>query len=502
MKKKSINEYNLIKYFKFLLKEENKKKKKGFDTSKIKENQRIILKGFTDNQRNITEEIKKLKNENDLFHKSYKLYSKKNKFYYEIIFEDLFIKYKQKGYKIPDLSTKHNLFSLSPLLLQNNKLNDFYEYEKYKEKSKNKKKNNKLGEGEKSLKYLEKIDHYLFEHNLLSKNKHNELSDFDKVMKSIEQEKRSSVILKLNKINNLHFKSKTIDFDNNTKIIKEKINYSKEIPKIEEEIQKTKKTIKRLNSINFNNPIRIFSNSIKNKKNQIKKFKTIRYNESFNRPKNLKKMISKRNRFKSFTFKNNENEKNENHFSSESLLRNSSENNLDNEYNNKFGNTISTFHTINYSNKINKKSRNFRNNIQNNDFYKTSLNTNFKTINSNNNFDTIENKEEYLEKFMRLPISDFIYNKNIASEYYKKFKEYNENDINKIMKENFGQKKLLEKMDSINKKIKKSENIFNIHTRNKKIRYNLNKIKNCNNNIYMMDKLLIKNLIKVDLNNS
>ena len=321
-------------------------------------------------------------------------------------------------------------------------------------------------------------------------------------MKSIEQEKRSSVILKLNKINNLHFKSKTIDFDNNTKIIKEKINYSKEIPKIEEEIQKTKKTIKRLNSINFNNPIRIFSHSIKNKKNQIKKFKTIRYNESFNRPKYLKKMISKRNRFKSFTFKNNENEKNENHLSSESLLRNSSENNLDNEYNNKFGNTISTFHTINYSNKINKKSRNFRNNIQNNDFYKTSLNTNFKTINSNNNFDTIENKEEYLEKFMRLPISDFIYNKNIASEYYKKFKEYNENDINKIMKENFGQKKLLEKMDSINKKIKKSENIFNIHTRNKKIRYNLNKIKNCNNNIYMMDKLLIKNLIKVDLNNS
>jgi hypothetical protein len=51
--KKSINEYNLIKYLKFLLKEENKKKKKGIDTTKIKENQRIILKGFADNQRNI-----------------------------------------------------------------------------------------------------------------------------------------------------------------------------------------------------------------------------------------------------------------------------------------------------------------------------------------------------------------------------------------------------------------------------------------------------------------
>jgi hypothetical protein len=57
-------------------------------------------------------------------------------------------------------------------------------------------------------------------------------------------------------------------------------------------------------------------------------------------------------------------------------------------------------------------------------------------------------------------------------------------------------------MESLNKKIKKSENIFNINTKDKKIRYNLKRIKNYNNNIYKMNKLLIKNLIKVELNNS
>ena len=505
--KKSINEYNLIKYLKFLLKEENKKKKKGIDTTKIKENQRIILKGFADNQRNISEEIKKLKNENDIFQKSYKMYSKKNKFYYDVIFEDLFIKYKQRGYKIPNLSTKHNLFSASPLLLQNKKINDFYEYDKYKEKSKKKKKNKKPGEGEKSLKYLKKIDHYLFEHNLLSKNKNNNnLSDFNKLMKSIEKEKRNSVILKLNKINNLHYKSKTIEDDNNSNSKREKINYSEEIPKIQEEIQNIKKTIKRLNSINFNNKIRIFAHSINNKNTQMlnnSKYKTIRNNEFFNRPKNLKKTIKKRSQFKSYSLKNNNNEINENNLSSESLLINSLENNLDNENNNKFGNTISTFHTINNSNKNNKKSRNFRNDIQNNDFYKTSLNTNYKTINSNNNnFNTIDNKTEYLEKFMKLPIGDLNNNKKIALEYHKKFKNFNEDYLNKIINENVSQNKLLEKMEILNKKIKKSENIFNINTKDKKIRYNLKRIKNYNNNIYKMNKLLIKNLIKVDLNNS
>jgi hypothetical protein len=213
-------------------------------------------------------------------------------------------------------------------------------------------------------------------------------------------------------------------------------------------------------------------------------------------------MIKKRSQIKSHSLKNNDIELNENNLSNESLLINSLENKLDNDYNNKFGNTISTFHTINNSNKNHKKSRNFRNDIQNNDFYKTSLNTNYKTINSNNYFNTIDNKTEYLEKFMRLPIGDLNNNKKIALEYHKKFKNFNEDYLNKIIKKNVSQNKLLEKMESLNKKIKKSENIFNINTKDKKIRYNLNRIKNYNNNIYKINKLLIKNLIKVDLNNS
>ena len=43
-------------------------------------------------------------------------------------FHDLIIKYKERGYKIPDLSTAHNLFKQSPLLLENHKIEDYYRY--------------------------------------------------------------------------------------------------------------------------------------------------------------------------------------------------------------------------------------------------------------------------------------------------------------------------------------------------------------------------------------
>ena len=43
-------------------------------------------------------------------------------------FHDLIINYKNMGYKIPDLSTNHNLFKQSPLLLENHKIEDYYRY--------------------------------------------------------------------------------------------------------------------------------------------------------------------------------------------------------------------------------------------------------------------------------------------------------------------------------------------------------------------------------------
>ena len=47
---------------------------------------------------------------------------------YEKEFKDLLEKYKQNGYKIPDLSMEHNLFKINPLLFNDRKINDFYTF--------------------------------------------------------------------------------------------------------------------------------------------------------------------------------------------------------------------------------------------------------------------------------------------------------------------------------------------------------------------------------------
>jgi hypothetical protein len=80
------------------------------------------------------ENYKSIKEENDYF--SYKYENTKNlnikEKSSEIIsgpqetFFDLICKYNEKGYKIPDLSVKKNLFEPSPLLMEDNKISDFY----------------------------------------------------------------------------------------------------------------------------------------------------------------------------------------------------------------------------------------------------------------------------------------------------------------------------------------------------------------------------------------
>ena len=50
-------------------------------------------------------------------------------------FHELITQYKQKGYKIPDLSIKRNLFTPNPLLLDKNKLNNYYSFYKKKKRT-------------------------------------------------------------------------------------------------------------------------------------------------------------------------------------------------------------------------------------------------------------------------------------------------------------------------------------------------------------------------------
>ena len=79
-----------------------------------------------------------LREENDNFSKSYNL-AKTFKFKtktdkivtassFQMTFVDLINKYEEKQYKVTDLSLKNNLFEPSPLLLENNKIVDYYRF--------------------------------------------------------------------------------------------------------------------------------------------------------------------------------------------------------------------------------------------------------------------------------------------------------------------------------------------------------------------------------------
>ena len=48
----------------------------------------------------------------------------------EEILEDLIIRYKEKGYKIPDLSDEKNIFKMSPMLVEDDKMFKFYQANK------------------------------------------------------------------------------------------------------------------------------------------------------------------------------------------------------------------------------------------------------------------------------------------------------------------------------------------------------------------------------------
>jgi hypothetical protein len=107
------------------------------------------VKEFDYNYYLATEEIKDLKEHNDIFTIHYKKYGKrveekrKRLKHIETPFKDLIRKYNDKGYRIPNLSVKSNLFEPSPMLLEINEIKEFYKF-------------NTVGDGE--CKFLEKVN--------------------------------------------------------------------------------------------------------------------------------------------------------------------------------------------------------------------------------------------------------------------------------------------------------------------------------------------------------
>ena len=138
------------------------------DTFKEREKTKFILKAYSEGQNRQNKKYKKMHEENKLFADSYKLFDKIRikKKYNEVTFKELIAEYKQKNYKIPDLSTKHNLFEESPLLLGKSKIIDYYKYHTYRDNININSPNVKLNQSEKSKKYLDKLEGVVRDHNL------------------------------------------------------------------------------------------------------------------------------------------------------------------------------------------------------------------------------------------------------------------------------------------------------------------------------------------------
>jgi hypothetical protein len=150
--------------------------------------------------------ISKLKSENNMLIKQLNknIVNKKNTELnqsIEKIFKDLIPIYKNRGYKIPDLTLKHNLFNRNPLIIETRKdVNRFYE-------------NHEVTKGdfivdvenvnEKNFKYLKKVEKILFNakknsqqlqnENVKKKVREAQIQQLDKIIK-IEQEKEQEKV--------------------------------------------------------------------------------------------------------------------------------------------------------------------------------------------------------------------------------------------------------------------------------------------------------------------
>lgn len=128
-KAKTKNQYNLKAYLKKHQKKLKESIKQGNVDSTVEQSRmKMIFQTFNETQKKINKEYKELDKENKFFSKDYKNFTSRinKKLEAKEIFADLIHKYKEKGYKIPDLSTKHNIFNPTPLLLEGNNINRYF----------------------------------------------------------------------------------------------------------------------------------------------------------------------------------------------------------------------------------------------------------------------------------------------------------------------------------------------------------------------------------------
>ena len=491
-------------YLKSKNKIKKKKEIKGVNTGKERQITRLILKTYSETQKEMSDEYKIIHEKNKEFQDSYKLFEeitrKKNNI--EDSFKDLIIKYTNLHYKIPDFSTRHNLFTPSPLLLHNRKIGEYYKYHPIRENIDLSNPKIKLTPSEKGKKYLDKVEKILIEKNIFRRND----EDYDNFKKKL---------IKLSK-NNIGIQNLNMNLNENINN-KSRKEYLKEINDLKDEINNTQKQIKEAESDteNIENKKRYnkFVNTFKIKKRKNKtelNNRNIKLNFHNEGSLNLfDKNIS--NEYKTISNVTNGNNQNSTLFTIDDCNNKKNENrksinNFQNSMNNNMNMTQTTFHTslgsfFNTKTSFNKHSRN-----KNNDIYFKKRNQATKILHNYNNdnltlesFEHMKSKTEYLENVMNInngKLNSPIY-LNIVSKYFDKFEE-NNNTFDKVLKEKCNPITLLQNINNIQTIIKDKDLSSIIITSDRNMKKGLRKIKSLDNRILKMDKKMAIQIINLN----
>ena len=423
------------------------KKKHNLSNSLPRTSHKLNIENFESNQKNLKTESDKIIDENHQFLTSYEMFLKKFPKNYEKEFKDLLEKYKQNGYKIPDLSMKHNLFKINPLLFNDRKINDFYTFFQNKNiilKIFNKLKKKK----DKYLTYLKKEKKEVDE-RLLNFQKEKVKQLYQTEPNSNSTLKEAVELLVNNNINKIENKQENNNKINRTSIISNIIQQTikKQFKKDMKELENYNNNILKIIPPSRNSYISTFNdysdNSISYRTLNINK--TITYN---NNNSNKKNNIKKRTRnlilnnidFNDSINISNLNDKKivKNYHSENAIKKNIKMINLFNKYPNNVNN-------LNY---IKKNNNNLIKLLSQQTDKKTFLNILFS-------YKFEELKRDKLEIIIKL--------------YYMNFLNFKEEQINEILKKKVKDEEIIYLINDIKNKINNFNVLknFNIYDKNK-----------------------------------
>ena len=441
-------------------------------------------------QFNKTPEVQHLKIENDEFSKQYKQLNKKN-LGPEDTFREIIGEYKEKGYKIPNLTIQHNLFQINPLIESDNeKLTDEL-YSNFLSLNRNENKGKNLAM--KSMLYLKKIKNIvetkLFYYEQLKKNGN-----------------KSSIIRQET------FTMPVVNIKNNKsegesrKEILEKIHILLELIKAEPlkdyktyHYNKTPKTKPKTLKINSNSPNKypnIFQN-IKNKKiNTLNFYSNKEVSETYKKlgsndiTKNKKVSDKIFNKLKSISFLLSDSQVNKNNETTDS--------NIDKKFIPKSSRNVNN--SVEFKS-LNIEAQLIGNKIENDSYTNRGFNSTYYTNNTSNNFYVSKEKNLLQNAYENLVNDNFKKAEVTLRNYLSKAKGYNEETINTYL-EHYTNNNMLKSITDlkniiIDKKIRKNTQKIYLNQRKiQRVRTKLQKMYKEENIIKNLDKQYVKLYLK------